>query len=67
MENKLSRLDIAVKQRILDNIDLILNLNNLTNSKEESMYKSPYVGPNWQTAQAYRNGINLDFGVRIDL
>ena len=66
-ENKLSRLDIAVKQQILDNIFIILNLNNITNSKEESMFKFPFFGPNWQTAQTYRNGFNCDFGVRIEL
>jgi hypothetical protein len=66
-ENKLSRLDITVKQRILDNIFLILNLNNITNSKEESIFKFPFFGPNWQTAQAYRNGINYDLGIKVNL
>jgi hypothetical protein len=66
MENKLSRLDISVKQQILDNIYLILNLNNLTNSKEESLYKSIFVR-NWKTAQASRNGINYDLGIRVSL
>ena len=64
-ENKQSRLDIAVKQQILDNIDLILNLNNLTNSKEESLYK--FFGQPWKTAQAYRNGINYDLGIKVSL
>jgi outer membrane receptor protein involved in Fe transport len=66
MENKLSRLDIAVKQQILDNIYLFLNLNNLTNSKEESLYKAIFVD-NWKTAQAYRNGINYDLGIKVSL
>ena len=64
-ENKLSRLDIAIKQRILNNIDLVLNLNNLTNSIEESLYNSN--GGPWQRAQAYRNGINYDLGIRVSL
>ena len=66
-ENKLSRLDITVKQRILDNIYLILNLNNITNSKEESIFKFGIFGPNWQTAQAYRYGINYDLGIKVSL
>ena len=64
-ENKLSRLDIAIKQQILNNIDLVLNLNNLTNSIEESSFC--YTGSAWQTAQAYRNGTNYDLGIRVSL
>jgi hypothetical protein len=43
----------------------ILNLNNITDSKEEAV--NNYVS--WETApaQIYRNGMNIDFGVRIDL
>ena len=65
MENKLSRLDIAVKQQILDNIYLFLNLNNITNSKEESLYK--LLEQPWKTYQAYRNGINYELGIKVSL
>lgn len=69
--NKFSRLDIALKQQLWNNVSLILNLNNITNSQEEALYMesatpySPAVA--WQTAQAYRNGVNFDFGVRVEL
>jgi hypothetical protein len=65
-KSKMSRLDIAVKQQILENISIILNLNNITNSKEEALYKR-YYSTHWRTAQAYRYGMNFDFGVRADL
>jgi len=65
-ENKISRLDITVKQQLLDNIFLVLNLNNLTNSKEESLYESGSAAI-WHTEEAYRNGINYDLGIRVSL
>jgi len=66
MENKFSRLDIAVRQLLLENISIVLNLNNITNLKEESSYS--YKAANMsKTLQAYRYGLNFDFGVRVDL
>ena len=38
-KNKLSRLDIAVRQQIFENISIIFNLNNITKSKEEYLYE----------------------------
>ena len=64
MENKLSRLDIAVRQLILENISIILNINNITNLKEESTY---YSGGKLRTFQAYRYGINCDLGIKVSL
>ncbi len=65
--NKFSRLDIAVRQKVLKNFNVFLNLNNITNSKEESLSNSsvfPYLsGP----IQAYRTGFNFDFGIGVDL
>ena len=67
-KNKLSRLDIAIKQQLWENISVILNLNNITNSIEETLYKpTPFADSLWRTAQAYRSGMNVDFGIRIDL
>ena len=65
-ENKLSRLDVAVKQQIVRNFSVILRANNITNSEEETLAKWTPRGP-WQTAQAYRSGPNYDFGVGINL
>ncbi len=66
-ENKLSRLDIAIRQRILRNISIVLDANNITNSEEEASYNIPRVPATpWQTAQDYRLGTNFDFGVRVD-
>ena len=66
VKNNLSRLDISVKQHVLKNISVILNLNNITNSKEEFSFSSDS-GNTWQTAQAYRYGFNFDFGIGVDL
>jgi hypothetical protein len=69
--NKFSRLDIALKQQLWNNVSLILNLNNITNSTEETLYRtsaSQYSPTGaWQTAQAFRYGMNFDLGVRIEL
>ena len=65
-KNRLSRLDIAAKQRLFGNISAILNLNNITNLKEEMLYKS-INELTWRTAQAYRYGMNVYFGIIIDL
>ena len=67
-ENKLSRLDIAVRQQIFKNISIIFSLNNITNSKEEYLYENGYsYGKRVLTAQAYRYGFNFDFGIGFDL
>ena len=70
-ENKFSRLDIALKQQLFKSVSVILNLNNITNSKEENLYRTSATQDSpagaWQTAQAYRNGMNFDFGVRVEL
>ena len=65
-KNKISRLDIAARQQILENISVYINLNNITNSKEEYSYWMDPGVPN-QTYQAYGYGMNFDFGVRVDL
>jgi hypothetical protein len=70
--NKFSRLDIALKQQLCNNVSIILNLNNITNSTEETLYRRTSAAQDspagaWQTAQAYRNGVNFDFGVRVEL
>jgi len=69
--SKYSRLDIAVRQRILKHIFINLNLNNITNSKEEALIKYPlgyypHTG-NWKTAEAYIYGMNIDLGVGVEL
>ena len=70
-ENKFTRLDIAVRQEILNSFYVILNLNNITNSQEEasigniSNQYEPSV--TWKTDQAYRNGFNFDLGIGVDL
>jgi outer membrane receptor for ferrienterochelin and colicin len=65
VQNKFSRLDIAASQQILRNISIILNLNNITNSNEESLYGGVPDEP-WQTVNAYGYGMNVDFGIEID-
>ncbi len=70
-ENKYTRLDIAVRQEILNSFYVILNLNNITDSEEEvlvgnvpNQYESAVT---WKANQAYRYGFNFDFGIGIDL
>ena len=60
-----SRLDLSLKQRISDNISLLLNLNNLTNTEEPA--SDVYADTGWdlpRTSQKY--GMSGDFGVRIE-
>ncbi|HVO74540.1 MAG TPA: hypothetical protein VMT35_10995, partial [Ignavibacteriaceae bacterium] len=70
-ENKLSRLDIAVKQQLFEKISIILNLNNITNSDEADLFRWFFKADNppttWKTYQAFRYGMNFDFGVRVEL
>jgi outer membrane receptor for ferrienterochelin and colicin len=67
-ENKFSRLDIAARQKILGNISIYLSLNNITNSKEEFSSKLPYYQVIYKSIiQAYRYGMNVDFGAGIKL
>jgi TonB-dependent receptor len=64
--NSYSRLDFSVRQKITDNISVLLNLNNLTNTEES--VNSVYTVPGWDlplTSQKY--GMSGDFGVRIEL
>jgi TonB-dependent receptor len=70
-EDNYRRLDIALRQEILNNFYVILNLNNITDSEEEVLVGNV---PNqyepavtWKTNQAFRNGFNFDFGIGIDL
>ena len=68
IKNKSSRLDIAVRQQLLEYIFIILNLNNVTNSKEEYWYENAYsYGKRVLEAQAYRNGMNINFGIGVNL
>lgn len=61
-QNKFSRLDIAVRQKILENFAIILNLNNVTNFQEDAVY-----GENSSITQKYRTGMNVSFGIRVNL
>ncbi len=65
-KNRLSRLDIVARQRLFGNISAILSLNNITNLKEEMLFKSINETA-WRTAQAYRYGMNVNFGIVINL
>ena len=71
--SKFSRLDIAVIQQVLKKISIFLNLNNITNFKEEIFVKNLSSGiyslfPSHDSLwHSYRYGMNVDFGIRIDL
>jgi hypothetical protein len=67
-ENKFSRIDVAASQKILGNIVIILNLNNVTDFQEEASYEKVYgYGNSSPIAQKYRTGMNVSLGIRIGL
>ena len=66
IENKFSRLDIVVRQQILESISIIFNLNNINGPKEEYSYENAYsYGHKVSIAQVYRYGLNFDFGIQV--
>ncbi|MCB0742969.1 MAG: TonB-dependent receptor, partial [Ignavibacteriae bacterium] len=61
-----TRVDLALKQKITDNISVQLNLNNLTNIKEENLLNNQVNGYKiLRSSSLY--GLTADLGVRIDL
>ncbi len=66
LQNKFSRIDIAVRQKIIENIAIILALNNVTNFQEEASYETAY-WDNFPVAQKYRTGMNVNLGIVIGL
>ncbi len=64
--NTFSKWDLALKQKLTDEISVMLNINNLTNREETTSFKnnsSTWVIP--RTAELY--GLTADVGVRISL
>jgi len=62
--NGFSRWDFALKQEVSDNITLLLNLNNLTNTEEGTSIKNRIMGwtlPDWSE----KYGITADLGMKI--
>lgn len=65
-QDAFTRLDIELKQDITDNISVLLNLNNITNAKDASLYYNRKLGfevPN--TDNKY--GMTANLGVRLEL
>ena len=61
-----SRWDIAVRQKVTDNISLMFNANNITNTHEGSTIANRLTG--WMlTNSDNRYGTTMDFGVRVEL
>jgi len=61
-----SRLDLALKQKITDNISLMLNVTNLTNTQEPT--SAIYGETGWDLARTLdRYGMSGVFGVRVEL
>lgn len=64
--NKFSRWDLAVKQEITENIFVLFNLNNFTNSEEGTSIKNRIMNwtlPDWSE----KYGVSADLGVKIIL
>jgi TonB-dependent receptor len=59
-----TRLDLALKQQITNNISLIMNVNNMTNVEESTLILNRDMG--WRLLDtSERYGLTADFGVRI--
>lgn len=66
VQDAFTRWDLALKQVITDNISVMFNLNNFTNTEEGTSIKNHITG--WQldnTSEKY--GLSADLGVRIEL
>jgi hypothetical protein len=62
--NKMTRLDLALKQQITNNIAVMVNLNNLTSVDESTSYKNRTTG--WTLLYNSQNyGMTADAAVRI--
>ena len=65
-QDAFTRLDISLKQDITNNISVLLNLNNITNTKEASLYNNRYLGVELPNTD-HKYGMTADLGVRVDL
>lgn len=66
VQSKFSRWDVAVRQRITENISLFFNLNNFTSIEEEALAVSRVYG--WSRLNSNsKYGLTGDLGVRIEL
>ena len=66
IRNAFTKVDLALKQRVTDYLSVILNVNNLTNTKEvTTIYNSQRDWRLENTAEIY--GLSADLGVRITL
>ena len=65
-QDSYTRLDIALKQQITDNVSVFLNLNNITNTREGNIVFDRITG--WELPNTnYMYGLTADFGARVDL
>ncbi len=64
--NPFTRLDLALKQEVTENISLMVNISNLTDIKEEnSIYNRVNGYKILNTSERY--GVTADFGVKVNL
>ncbi|MBI5809328.1 MAG: TonB-dependent receptor [Ignavibacteriales bacterium] len=64
--NAFNRLDLALKQQVTDYLSVLLNISNLTNTKEEnSIYNRVNGYKILNTSERY--GLTADLGVKLDL
>lgn len=64
--NAYSRLDLAIKQRINNYLSILLNISNLTNTKEENLIFNRVNGYKiLNTSERY--GLTADLGIKLDL
>jgi len=66
IQGKFTRLDLALKYEYSDNISLFLNLNNLTNTEEQTFIRNKNLGSDLlNTSEKYN--FTSDLGIRITL
>jgi len=66
VSNSFSRLDLAIKQQFTDNLAVMLNLNNLTNSAERTSLVNRIQG--WELiSSSERYGLTGNLGIRLTL
>lgn len=64
--NAYNRLDLALKQKVTDYLSVLLNISNLTNTKEENYIYNRVNGYKiLNTSERY--GLTADLGIKIDL
>jgi len=65
-QGSFTKWDFVVKQKVTDNVSLMLNINNFSSVEEEGFLKNNFTG--WRILDgSEKYGMTIDFGVRVTL